>query len=100
MLTVRINPLYLGQASELIQIVRAARQQDNRTNDVYRPGDDKTPTPWPLTILALSFAQDADLDFAFNADIAPMSDLVVSSRCQGILLVDGPTNRGPSSPCT
>jgi hypothetical protein len=20
--------------------------------------------------------------------------------CQGILLVDGPTNRGPSSPCT
>jgi hypothetical protein len=22
------------------------------------------------------------------------------SQCQGILLVDGPTNRGPSSPCT
>jgi hypothetical protein len=24
----------------------------------------------------------------------------LETLCQGILLVDGPTNRGPSSPCT
>jgi hypothetical protein len=37
------------------------------------------------------------------AELIPMSVIVAEfsgNSCQGILLVDGPTNRGPSSPCT
>jgi hypothetical protein len=35
-----------------------------------------------------------------NGEIYRISRENGCTSCQGILLVDGPTNRGPSSPCT
>jgi hypothetical protein len=68
-----IDPFYLRSASELFQIVRAATED---------PSGPLKASAEPLTVLALSFADEEGYDFAINASIRRLDEEEASSRCQ------------------
>ena len=87
MLLKHINPFYHQQASQIFQIVRAAK---NGVHD----------NPEDLELLTLAFADEEDEDYVFKAEVKPLSDNDLAfkcsemadrlkSRCAGLLEVSG-----------
>lgn len=74
MLMRRIEPFYQAKASRLFQVVRASREQNDQ---LERFGE----LPAPLTLLALSFADDNDSNLAMDSAIRPLTDLQSTIRC-------------------
>jgi hypothetical protein len=74
MLMSRIEPFYLTQASQIFQIIRAAREIEEIEKQNAGLG--------PLTVLDLSFAMDSDTDLAITAEISPSSEEAISTRCR------------------
>jgi hypothetical protein len=74
MLMRRIEPFYKSRAARLFQILRAAREQNDR---VEKLGE----KPLLLTLLALSFADDNDPNLAFTSGIKHLTELELSIRC-------------------
>jgi hypothetical protein len=72
-MVILIDSFYLRSASELFQIVRVATEDPS--------GPLKASTE-PLTILALSFADEEGYNFAINASIRRLDEEEASSRCQ------------------
>ena len=90
MLLKHIDPFYHEQASQIFQIVRAAK------NGVYG-------TPEDLELLTLAFADEEDQDLALNAQVKPLTEEGLcfkatemtdrlKSRCAGLLEVSGPSS--------
>ncbi|KAG0652892.1 hypothetical protein D0Z07_0177 [Hyphodiscus hymeniophilus] len=101
MLIDRIDAFYQTKASMVFQMVRASRE----CNDVLeRFGE----MPVPLTLFALSLADDNDPHLAMTSPIRPFTELEVSirsntmedklkSRCAGLLEVQGTSGEIPNA---
>lgn len=68
-----IEPFYREQASQLFQLVRAAREQGEI------PGPENSE---PLTVLMLSFAEEEETKDRSEAKIRPLTDAEILSRCE------------------
>lgn len=101
MLMERIDPFYQTKASMVFQIIRASRE---RNDMLERFGE----VPVPLTLFALSLADDNDPNLAMTSPIRPFTELEMSirsntmedklkSRCAGLLEVQGATDGNPNA---
>jgi len=70
-----IDGFYVVKASEMFQIVRAAREQGENARNVGVE-------PEPLSCLALSFADEEDPNFSINAPLGEISQKKTPDRCQ------------------
>jgi hypothetical protein len=71
----RIDKFYLEQASQLFQLIRAAGEQSEVTG--IREAE-------PFSVLTLSMADEEDEDLAVKAEIKPLIERKIVSKCESM----------------